>query len=130
MRAFVEIVSEREGPATRAALTAIAVSALLWLGWLSGLDASAPGAAVSLLLAGGAVVSGFAAATGFHIIVNKILRNRRRALVLVVVCALTASASLAMEIPDRRPLEIWLPAAILCSLAALRLGWSAVRSAR
>jgi len=130
VRAYVEIYSEREGPATRAALTAIAVAALLWLGWGSGLDASAPGAAVSLLLAGGAVVSGFAAVTGFHIIVNKILRSRRRALVLVVVCALAASASLAMEVPDRRPLEIWLAAAILCSLAALRLGWSAVRAAR
>jgi hypothetical protein len=130
VRAAVEVVSEREGQATRAALTALAVSALLWLGWLSGLDASAPGAAVSLLLAGGAVVSGFAAATGYHIIVNKILRNRRRALVLVVVCALTASASLAMEVPSRRPLEIWLLAAILCSLATLRLGWSAIRAAR
>ncbi len=129
VRAAVEIVSEREGPATRAALTALAVSVLLWLGWLSGLDAPTPGAAVSLLLAGGAVVSGFAAATGFHIIVNKILRNRRRALVLVVVCALAASASLAMEIPSDRPLEIWLAAAILCTLATLRLGWSAIRAA-
>jgi hypothetical protein len=129
VRVAVEVVSEREGPATRAALTAMAVSALLWLGWLSGLDASAPGAAVSLLLAGGAVVSGFAAATGFHIIVNKILRSRRRALVLVVICALTASSSLAMEVPSRRPLEIWLVAAILCTLATLRLGWSAVRAA-
>ena len=128
--AYVEIVSEREGQATRAALTALAVSALLWLGWLSGLDASAPGAAVSLLLAGGAVVSGFAAAAGYHIIVDKILRNRRRALVVVAVCALTASASLAMEIPDKRPLEIWLAAAILCSLASARLGWSAIRAAR
>ena len=130
VRAYVEIVSEREGQATRAALTALAVSALLWLGWASGLDASAPGAAVSLLLAGGAVVSGFAAATGYHIIVDKILRSRRRALVLVVVCALSASASLAMEVPSRRPLEIWLVAAILCSLATARLGWSAVRAAR
>ncbi len=129
VRAAVEVVSEREGQATRAALTALAVAALLWLGWLSGLDASAPGAAVSLLLAGGAVVSGFAAATGYHIIVNKILRNRRRALVLVVVCALTASASLAMEVPSPRPLEVWLGAAILCTLATLRLGWSAIRAA-
>jgi len=130
VRAYVEIVSEREGQAIRAALTAFAVAALLWLGWASRLDARAPGAAVSLLLAGGAVVSGFAAATGYHIIVDKILRSRRRALVLVVVCALTASASLAMEVPSRRPLEIWLVAAILCSLAAARLGWSAVRAAR
>jgi hypothetical protein len=128
--AYVEIVSEREGQATRAVLTALAVSALLWVGWLSRLDASAPGAAVSLLLAGGAVVSGFFAATGYHIIVDKILRNRRRALVVVVVCALTASASLAMEVPDERPLEIWLVAAILCSAATVRLGWSAVRAAR
>lgn len=128
--AYVEIVAEQEGPATRAALTALAVSGLLWLGWRSGLDAEAPGAAVSLLLAGGAVVSGFVAATGFHIIVNKILRSRRRWLVVVVVCALTASASLAMEVPDADPLEIWLPAAILCSLATIRLGWSAVRAAR
>jgi hypothetical protein len=130
VRAYVEIVSEREGQATRAALTALAVSALLWLGWLSGLDASAPGAAVSLLLAGGAVVSGFAVVTGYHLIVDKILRSRRRALVVVVVCALTASASLAMEVPTSRPLGIWLVAAILCSLATVRLGWSAVRAAR
>jgi len=111
-------------------ITGAVVSVLLWVGWLSGLDASAPGAAVSLLLAGGAVVSGFFAAAGYHIIVDKILRNRRRALVVVVVCALTASASLAMEVPDERPLEIWLAAAILCSTATLRLGWSAVRAAR
>jgi hypothetical protein len=130
VRAYVEIVAEREGGATRAALTAAAVAALLWLGRLSGLDASAPGAAVSLLLAGGAVVSGFAATTGHHIIVNKILRGRRRALMVVTSSALAASASLAMEIPDRRPLEVWLVAAIICTAAALRLGWSAIRAAR
>jgi hypothetical protein len=130
VRAYVEVVSEREGQATRAALTAFAVATLLWLGWASRLDASAPGAAVSLLLAGGAVVSGFAAVTGYHIIVDKILRSRRRALVLVAVCALTSSASLAMEVPSRQPLEIWLGAAILCTLATARLGWSAVRAAR
>ena len=130
VRAYVEIVAEREGGATRAALTAAAVAALLWLGYLSRLDASAPGAAVSLLLAGGAVVSGFAANTGHHIIVNKILRGRRRALTVVASMALAASASLAMEIPDDRPLEVWLVAAIICTTAALRLGWSAIRAAR
>ena len=130
VRAYVEIVAEREGGATRAALTATAVAALLWLGYLSGLDASAPGAAVSLLLAGGAVVSGFAATTGHHIIVNKILRGRRRTLTVVATAALAASASLAMEIPDARPLEVWLVAAIICTIAALRLTWSAIRAAR
>ena len=130
VRAYVEIVAEREGGATRAALTATAVAALLWLGYLSGLDASAPGAAVSLLLAGGAVVSGFAATTGHHIIVNKILRGRRRTLTVVATAALAASASLAMEMPDSRPLEVWLVAAIICTTAALRLGWSAIRAAR
>lgn len=130
VRAYVEVVSEREGGATRAAMTGLAVAGLLWLGWLSDLDARAPGAAVSLLLAGGAVVSGFAATTGDHIIVNKILRGRRRTLTLVAVCALIASASLAMEVPDARPLEVWLAAAIICSIAALRLGWSAQRAAR
>lgn len=128
--AYVEVVSERDGLTTRAALTALAISTLLWVGWLSGLDAATPGASVSLLLAGGAVVSGFTAATGFHIIVNKILRGRRRTLVVVAVCALAASASLAMEVPDRHPLEVWLPAAVLCTLATLRLGWSAIRAAR
>ena len=127
---YVEVVAEREGGATRAALTALTVASLLWLGWVSGLDASQPGASVSLLLAGGAVVSGFAAASGRHIIVNKILRGRRHALTVVTLCALAASASLAMEIPDRTPLEVWLTAAITCSLAALRLGWSAIRAAR
>ncbi|MDX6679608.1 MAG: hypothetical protein QOE31_3660 [Solirubrobacteraceae bacterium] len=130
VRAYVEIVSERVGGATRAALTAATVGVLLWLGWASGLDASAPGAAVSLLLAGGAVVSGFAATTGHHVLVNKILRVRRRTLLLVTLSALAASASLAMEIPDSRPLEVWLVAAIICTTAALRLGWSALRAAR
>ncbi len=130
VRAYVEIVSEREGGAARAALTAFAVTGLLWLGWWSGLDASQPGAAVSLLLAGGAVVSGFAASTGRHILVNKIFRGRRRTLTVVAVCALTASATLAMEMPSRSPLEIWLVVSIVCSIAALRLGWSAVRAAR
>ena len=130
VRAYVEVVSEREGGAARAALTAVAVAGLLWLGWLSRLDASQPGAAVSLLLAGGAVVSGFAAATGRHIIVNKILRGRRRTLTVVALCALAASATLAMELPSRSPLKVWLVAAIVCSIAALRLGWSAIRAAR
>lgn len=130
VRAFVEVVSERDGGAVRAAMTALAVTALLWLGWLSGLDAEAPGAAVSLLVAGGAVVSGLAASTGHHIIVNKLLRGRRRTLMLVTVAAIAASASLAMEIPSPRPLEVWLVAAIICSTAALRLGWSAVRAAK
>lgn len=130
IRAYVEIVPEREGGATRAALTAAAVASLLWLGWGSDLDSSTPGAAVSLLLAGGAVVSGFFATTGHHIIVNRILRARRRTLTLVATTALAGSASLAMEIPDARPLEVWLVAAIVCTLAALRLCWSAVRAAR
>ncbi len=130
VRAYVEVVAEREGGATRAAMTAIAVAALLWLGWLSKLDAEAPGAAISLLLAGGAVVSGFAATTGNHIIVNKILRGRRRTLMLVALAALAASACLAMEIPDRTPLEVWLAAAIISTIAALRLCWSAHRAAR
>jgi hypothetical protein len=130
VRATVEIVAERDAGATRAALTAAAVAALLWAGRLSGLDAPTPGAAVSLLLAGGAVVSGFAATAGHHIIVDKLLRNRRRSLVVVIVCALTASASLAMELPSRRPLGVWLAAAVVCSCAALRLAWSAVRAAR
>ena len=130
VRATVEVVAEREGPATRAALTAAAVAALLWFGRLSGLDAATPGAAVSLLLAGGAVVSGFAAATGHHILVNKLLRSRRRMLTLVAICALAASASLAMEVPSAHPLDVWLVAGTICSLAAVRLGWSAVRAAR
>lgn len=130
VRAYVEVVSEREGGTTRAALTAVAVATLLWLGWVSGLDASQPGAGVSLLLAGGAVLSGFAAARGRHILVNKILRGRRRALTVVALCALAASATLAMEWPSRHPLTVWLVAAIVCSVAALHLGWSAVRAAR
>jgi hypothetical protein len=48
---------------------------------------------------------------------------------VVTLCALAASASLAMEVPDATPLRIWLVAAIVCSLAALRLAWSAIRAA-
>ena len=130
VRATVEIVAERDGGATRAALTAAAVAALLWAGWLSDLDAPTPGAAVSLLLAGGAVVSGFAAASGHHIIVDKLLRNRRRSLVVVVVCALDRLRQPGDGAPSAHPLGVWLAAAIVCSCAALRLAWSAVRAAR
>lgn len=130
VRAYIELISEREGGATRAALTAVTVALLLWFGWFSGLDAQNPGAAVSLLLAAAAVLSGFAAVTGRHIIVNKIFRTRRRALVLVALCALTGSASLAMEVPSRTPRSVWLVAAIICSLAALRLCWSSIRAAK
>lgn len=130
VRAYVEVVSEREGGATRAALTGLAVAALLWMGWLSGLDFENPDAAVSILLAGAALLSGLAAARGRHLIVNRIFRSRRRALMLVTVAALAGSTSLAMELQRPEPLDVWLVAAIVCSLAALRLGWSAIRAAR
>ena len=131
VRAYVEIVSEREGQATRAALTALAVSALLWLGWLSGLDASAPGAAVSLLLAGGAVVSGFAA-------VDRLPHHRRQDPAQPPagvgprgrVRAHGIRVARAWRSPTTVRWRSGCAAAILCSLATARLGWSAVRAAR
>jgi hypothetical protein len=130
VRAYVVVVSEREGGATRAALTGVGVALLLWLGWLSGLDFKDPDAAVSILLAGAAVLSGFTAATGRHAIVSRIFRSRRRALVVVAVAALAGSASLAMELAPPTLRDVWLAGAIVCSLVALRLCWSAIRAAR
>jgi hypothetical protein len=130
VRAYVEVLSERDGGATRAALTGMSVASLLWLGWLSGLDVENPGAAVSILLAGAAVLSGFAAATGRHLLVNRIFRTRRRALAVVAIAALVGSTSLAMELPSPSPVDVWFVAALVCSLAALRLSWSAVRAAK
>lgn len=126
--AIVEITPERHGRLSRAAGTAAAVTGLLWLGVASGLDATNPAPAVSLLLAGAAVFSGFTAGGGEHVLAKTLLAPFRRWLGIVAVAALAASATLAMEIPDAQPICIWWVAAIVSSLAAVRLLWSAIRA--
>ncbi|HEV2999885.1 MAG TPA: hypothetical protein VGW75_04010 [Solirubrobacteraceae bacterium] len=127
--AHVGLVPERAGRTTLSAATALTVAALLWLGVASGLDVENPGAAISLLLGGAALFSGLMAAQGPHRIVQRTFAGSRRSLALVAFTALTASASLAMEVPERSPVGVWRICALLCSVAALRLVWSAVRAA-
>jgi hypothetical protein len=126
--AYAEVAPERAGRSSLAAMTGLAVAALLWFGVLSGLDARNPSAAISILLAGAAVLSGLAAAQGEHRLIRRVFAASRRWLGLVAVTALAASASLAMELPDREPVETWRVCAIVCSLAAARLVWSAIRA--
>jgi hypothetical protein len=127
--AYVELVPERSGHPFLAAATSAAVLALLWLGVASGLDAVTPGPAVSLLLAGAAVFSGLAASGGEHRLVKVMFASTRHWLAVVALAALAASATLAMEVPDAHPVEVWRIAAIACSVAALRVTWSAIRYA-
>jgi hypothetical protein len=126
--AFVEVSPERAGRTSQAATTSVIVAALLWLGVASGLDAKNPGAAISLLLAGAAVFTGFSAVQGEHRLVRRAFAASRRWLAVVTLAALTASASLAMEYPVAHPVAVWRVAAIACSIAAVRLLWSAVRA--
>lgn len=126
--ALVEIVPERHGRTFQAAATSAIVTTLLWLGYASGLDTKSPGSAVSLLLAGAALFSGVTAVRGEHVLVKSLFAPSRRGLIIVGLTALLSSASLAMQIPDSHPTEIWFWSAVLCSIVAARFSWSAIRA--
>jgi hypothetical protein len=126
--AAVNIAPEGPGRLDQAATTSLLVSALLWLGVVSGLDADSPDAAVSLLLGGAALFSGVTAVSGEHRLVRMMFSATRRWLLVVTAAALAASASLAMEVPDESPLQVWWAAAALCTIAGLRLVWSSIRA--
>ena len=126
--AYVEVVAERQGKPSLAVGAAAIVSILLWVGVLSHLDSRNPGSAVSILLAGAALFSGLLAVSGEHPLVSHLFSASRRWLSLVAVAALAASAALAMQAPSERPVGVWLVAAVIASVAAVRLGWAATRS--
>lgn len=129
--AYVVIAPERRGKAIQAAVTGAAVSALIWLGVLSGLDYTnpdAPGASASIVVAGAALYSGITAVRGEPSLVSQVFFASRFLLGCVSVCALAASATLAMEVPNAKPTVVWLVGAIVASLASLYLIWSAVRA--
>jgi hypothetical protein len=127
--AYVVIAPERRGRTIQAAATGLVVAALLWLGVHSGLDAKQnPDAAVSLLLAGAALYSGVTAGHGEHVLVTKLFSASRRWLAVVSLAALTASAALAMQVPNAYPTGVWRVAAIACTVASGRLLWSAIRA--
>lgn len=119
---------ERRGRISHAAATALAVALLLWLGVASGPDRSEADAAVSILLGGAALYSGVTAVSGESQIVSTVLRAPRRWLGIVTLASLAASASLALDVPFATLRWVWVVAAIACSLAAIRLGWSAARA--
>lgn len=126
--AFVEVAPERTGATSQAAVTSVIVAGLLWAGVFSDLDATTPGPAVSLLLGGAALFSGVSATRGEHRLVKKVFSRARLWLAVVTVAALAASTSLALEIPDTQPVEVWTWAAIACTVAAVQRSWVAVRS--
>jgi hypothetical protein len=128
VRAWVEVSPERVGLTSRSATIAVAVATMLWVGVVSELDASNPGPAVSILLAGAALFSGISAGAGEHRLVRVIFRTSRRWLGIVAVAALVGSVSLAMEIPSEHPVGVWSAAAVASTVAAARLLWSAVRA--
>ena len=125
---FVEVAPERGGRPIQAAAAGVAVTFLLWLGVASGLQTDNPGPAVSLLLAGAALYSGAFAVRGKHVLVRRLFSASRRWLSVVASTALVASATLAMEFPEAHPVCVWWLAAIACTLASLRLVWSAIRA--
>lgn len=126
--AYVEIVPERQGRSSQAAMTGIVVTALLWLGVSSGLDTENAESAVSLLLAGAALFSGVSAVRGEHVLVKSLFASSRRGLIVIGLAALAGSATLAMQIPDSHPTEAWRWAALLSSIFTAKLAWSAIRA--
>lgn len=127
---YLEVSAERTGRVVQAAFTGVVIALLLWLGVLSELDATNAGPAVSILLSGAAVFSSLTARQGEHRLVAVLFRASTRWLSVVTLAALAGSATLAMEYPDADPVEVWCWAALACSVAALRLSWSAVRAPR
>lgn len=128
VQAYVEVAPERHGRTFQAAATSVVVASLLWLGVVSELDSENPGAAVSILLAGAALFSGLSASQGAHKLVRMVFSASSRWLAVVTVAALAASATLAMEFPEERPICVWQIAAIACTVATVRLCWSALRA--
>ncbi len=126
--AFVEVTAERSGHLLQAALTSVIVALLLWAGVASGLSTTNPGAAVSIVLAGTALYSGFTASSGQHRLVRTIFASRQRWLLVTTLASLTGSATLALEYPCASPIGAWTVAAVAASAAALRLTWSTVRA--
>lgn len=129
--AYVVIAPERRGRTTQAAVTGAVVSVLIWLGVISGLDfrnPDAPGASASIVVAGAALYSGITAARGEPSLVSQVFSTSRFLLGCISLCALAGSATLAMEVPNAKPVTVWLVAAIASSLATVWLAWSAIRA--
>jgi hypothetical protein len=126
--AYVVIAPERRGATTQAAVTGAVVSALIWLGVIANLEFENPDASVSIVVAGAAFYSGITAARGESSLVSRIFSTPRFLLAWISLCALAASATLAMEYPSARPTTIWLIAAIVATASSLWLLWSAVRA--
>lgn len=128
LHALIAFRPERLGRLSAAAGTSILVAGLLWFGVASGLDAETPSAAVTTILTGMAVFSGWTAVKGENSIVVMMLSYIKKYLALVLVAAVVASASLALEFPDCETVTVWKWCAIASTVAALRLTWSAVRA--
>lgn len=128
VQAYVEVTPERAGRTSQAVATGVLVAGLLWLGVLSGLDSKNPGAAVSILVGGAALFSGFAAARGQHKLVRLLFSATQRWLGVITVAALTGSATLAMEYPTKQPVAEWRWAALASTVALVRLMWTAIRA--
>jgi hypothetical protein len=126
--AYIVIAPERRGKATQAAITGVVVCGLIWLGWTSGLDFRNPDASVSIVLAGAALYSGVTAARGEPSLVSQIFSTSRFLLGFISLCALSASATLAMEVPSSRPTTLWLVAGLLSTVASAWLVWAAMRA--
>ncbi len=125
---YLEIASERRGRPVLSAMTAAIVAALLWAGVISRLYARNPGAAISLILALAAIYAGLVAVRPEPRLVQRIFGVSRRWLAIIALAAIVASASLALELPSARPVCIWTACAVIATLAALRLAWSAIRA--
>lgn len=131
--AFASVTSEKGGRLRRAAWTSAVVAGLLWAGYILHPDGSAEttwnaDAAVSTVLVGAALFSGFSAFVDQSQILVSTHASIFRWLSVSALSALCASAALAFSETGSDPRWIWLVCALVASMALLRLAWSLFRA--
>ena len=123
---------ERSGFPTVAMATAWITALILALGaWFGDLStASAPEAALSLLLAGSALFAGAVARSGEHQLVRAMFFLPRVLLVLNALAGLSAGAVLALSLGSTAIQATWYAAAVAASVTAAILSITFYRAAR
>lgn len=123
--------SERSGFPTVAAAMAWVTAAILGLGaWFADLNSEAPGAALSLVLAGSALFAGAVARAGEHRMVRTMFFVPRLVFVAGAVAGLAAGAVLVLGFCDQVVDTTWKIASIAAACAAGILSVTFLRAAR
>lgn len=126
----VRIRMERLGFPTQALLASSFTSAVLSAGlWAEAFSNSEMAPAVSLLLGGSAIVSGFGFSAGEHSLLRAIFFPLRLLLAISLVSALAAAAAVAFDLSESVSFVVWEVAAVASVLVTAILTVTLMRSA-